>query len=109
VRVGSGDVIFSVRFSANELEELRQQAAAQGIAISALIRKCLFRPSETAQIDWTTVPYPMAVYSPSRFGMSLPKPSTKITVTGELKEQWHAETPTSSAPLSGEKKPRPDV
>jgi hypothetical protein len=102
VRVGGGDVIFSVRFSAEELEELRQRAGAQGIAISALIRKCVFSPSQTAQIDWTTVPFPMAVYSPSRFAMFLPKPSAKITVKGEFNEQWHAEAQTSSTPTSGQ-------
>jgi hypothetical protein len=100
-RVRGADVIFSVRFSAAELEQLRQRAAAQGIAISALIRNCVFRSGETAEIDWINVPYQMGVYSPSRFAMLLSKPLAKITVQAprELKGQWNAETTTSSTAL----------
>lgn len=52
VRRGAG-VGFSIRFSPEELEQLRRQAGEQGVTLSEYIRQAaLSRPFHTADLEW---------------------------------------------------------
>lgn len=52
--VGSGGSVFSVRFSDDELERLRERASAQGTTISGLIRGTVLRNNVPPQIVMTS-------------------------------------------------------
>lgn len=63
-----GTVVFSLRFSPEELELLRQRAEQAGTTISELIRSAAFeRQGEATRIDWPTLekcfvpPFPPAL------------------------------------------------
>jgi len=60
-------IVFSLRLSARELEELRDSALAQGLVVSDLIRRRLFQPSLINSIEG------------SRLGTTATAPVVKIS------------------------------
>src|SRR5208282_1720247 len=93
-RKGSGDAVFSVRFSADEFELIRERASHLGTTISAVIRDSVFRANETPHVSWLTQPH-ITMFFGERENYS--RPLTQVSVAGaddSLKEQWEKKVTT---------------
>src|SRR5437016_3037081 len=61
----SGSVVFSLRFSPGELEDLRVQAEARGITLSEMIRKAALDWGQSHRYQVRIQPHPMIEISVS--------------------------------------------
>ena len=58
VSAAGGSVVFSLRFSPSELEDLRLQAEARGLTLSEMIRKAALDWGQSHRYQITVLPHP---------------------------------------------------